>query len=201
MSFRQCFTFCLSGLCIFGRTASCVPTEAAFPPFRNTGNGLNIIAPKLLNNSACGELDSLADVLWERRRWPISNTLTLELNICKWKLDAETVQAVLAAAAVTVGKKSAAVVLDRTFIQKSSNKYNTLKFEITPDYFHSGLTWGDLAEILGDDGLPKFYDGTGWWRTLYFEVMHITKGEIGQGAVRRWWQLEPPEDNNGTAQG
>ena len=187
------------GLCIFGRTALCVPMEAAFPTFRNTDNGLNIIAPKLLNESACGELGSSADIVRERRRWPISETLSLELNICQWKLDAETVQAVLAAAAVTVGKKSAGAVLDKTFIQKSNNKYNTLKFEITPDHFRPGLTWADLAEILGDDGLPKFYDETRWWRTLYFEVMHTTKGEIGQGAVRRWWQLEPPRGNNGTA--
>ena len=201
MSFRQCFTFCLSGLCIFFRTALCVPTEAAFPPFRNIGNGLNVIAPKTLNTSACGELGSSADIVRERRRWPISEALSLELNICNWKLDAETVQAVLAAAAVTVGKKSAAVVLDRKFIQKSNNKYNTLNFEISPDHFHPGLTWADLAEILGDDGLPKFYDETRWWRTLYFEVMHTTKGEIAQGAVRRWWQLEPPKDINGTAQG
>ena len=198
MNFRQTVTVCLSGLCILGRTVFCVPTEAAISTLRNSGNGLSIVAPKLLNDSACGELDSSADFVRERRTWPISDTLFLTLNICNWKLDAETVQAVLDAAAATVGKRSATGVLDKTFIQKSTKKYETLKFEISPDHFNPGLTWADVGDILGDNGLPKFYDETRWWRALYFEVMHTTRGELGQGAVRRWWQLEPPKDDSGT---
>ena len=198
MNFRRIVTAYLSGLCILGRTVLCSPAEAAFSTFRNAGNGLSIITPKLLNDSACGELGSSADVLWERRTWPISDTLFLALNICSWKLDAETVQAVLDAAAVTVGKRSATGVLDKTFIQKSNKKYETLNFSVSPDHFNHGLTWADVGEVLGDNGLPKFYDETRWWRALYFEVIHTTRGELGQGAVRRWWQLEPPKDDSGT---
>ena len=198
MYFRQVVSACLSGLCILGRTALCVPTEATFSNLRNTSNDLSIVAPKLVNGSACGELGSSAETLWERRRWPIGDTLSLELIICNWKLEAEVVQAVLAAAAVTVGKRSAVGILDKTFIQKSNNKYNTLNFEISPDLFNPGLTWADAAEILGENGLPKFYDETRWWRALHFEVIHTTKGELGHGAVRRWWQLGPSKNNSGT---
>ena len=201
MKFRHSVTVCLSGLCILGRTAFCIPTEASFPNLRNTGNGLSIICPKLLNDSACDEPGFSADVVWERRKWQISDTLSLALNICSWKLDAELVQAVLAAAAVTVGKRSAVGILEKTFIQKSKNKYNTLNFEISPDHFNPGLTWADIAEILGDNGLPKFYDETRWWRMLHFEVIHTTKGELGHGAVRRWWQLERSKGNSSTAEG
>ena len=199
MIFRQSVTLGLSGLCILGRTALCAPTEAAYSTLLNSGNGLSIIAPKLLNDSACGELGSSADIVWERRTWPISDTLFLTINMCHWKLDAETVQAVLDAAAVAVGKRSATGVLDKTFTQKSNKKYETLNFSVSPDHFNPGLTWADVGEVLGDNGLPRFYDETRWWRALYFEVMHTTRGELGQGAVRRWWQLEPAKDDSGTA--
>ena len=196
--FRQPVTVGLGALCIFCHTTTtvfCAPTEPAFPALLNAANGLNIIAPKPLNHSICGQLDSLSTKYSvDKTFWSISDTLSLALVICNWSPDPDTIKAVLAAAATTVGKKPAAGLLDGTFTQRSKDKYNTLYFEITPDHFNKGLTWEDVAEVVGENGLPKFYEKTREWHTVYFDVVHYTRGELGQGTVRRWWQIQ---DGNG----
>ena len=50
--------------------------------------------------------------------------------------------------------------------------------------------------MVGEDGLEAFYEKyfekVRWWNTVYFTVVETGKGGrglLGQGAVRRWWQL------------
>lgn len=187
MQFCQCHTVCLSGLCIFWRTAFCAPTEPASSNTLHGGSGLSIVAPKPLNDSICSELGSVS---WHETTWTISDTpLSLVLHVCNWEINPDVILVVLEAAATTVGKKPAAVLLDQKFTQRSNNKYNTLYFEIGPEYFDKKLTWGDVGDVLGENGLHKFYEETEQWKTVYFTVVHTTKGELGQGAVRRWWHL------------
>ena len=134
-----------------------------------------------------------------RGTWKISDTMSLAITICSWKPDPATIQAVLVAAHAAIGKKPSAGLVDETFTQRSDNRYNTLLFEIIPRHVQSQLTWGDVGEVLGEHGLLEFYEETQWWNTIYFTLVDATRGVLGRGAVRRWWQLEVPESRNETA--
>lgn len=123
--------------------------------------------------------------------WTISDTLHLAVTICNWEPDPVTILAVLAAAESAIGKKSATALLEKRFVQKSSNKYNTLLLEIGPHSWERSITWGDVGEVLGKNGLVKFYEETGQWHTIYFDIVDKERGPLGRGAVRRWWQLAP----------
>ena len=187
MQFRQCLTVCLGGLGIFWRTAFCAPAQPASSSTLHAGNSFSIIAPKPLNGSVCNELGSLA---WHETTWKITDTpLSLDMVICNWELNPDVILVVLEAAATTVGKKPAAALLDKKFTQRSNNKYNTLYFEIGPGFIERKLSWGDVGDVLGENGLHKFYEETEQWNTAYFTVMHATRGELGRGAVRRWWHI------------
>lgn len=189
MHFRQCLTLCLSSLCIFWHAAFCAPTstEPASLHTLHGGSGFNIISPKPLNDSLCSALGSVS---WHETTWPISNTpLSLVLHVCNWELNPDIILVVLEAAATTVGKKPATTFLDKKFTQRSHNRYNTLYFEIGPGYVDRKLTWGDVGEVLGEEGLQRFYEEMEEWNTVYFTVMHGSRGELGRGAVRRWWHL------------
>ena len=206
MHFRQNVAVCLNCFFVFWGTAFCAPTQPAFPNLLNAGSGLTIPPQRPSNGSILGALCSSsighsAKVRTDDMTWHISDTLSLVLTICNWEPGPKTIRAVLAAADTAIGKKAAAGLLDQKFTQKSDNKYNTLLFEITPGHIYKRLTWGDVGEVLGENGLPKFYETTSLWHTIYFDVMHTTRGELGQGAVRRWWQLEPLNGRNGTAIG
>ena len=142
-------------------------------------------------------INSSAQISIDHTTWTISDSLSLVITICNWEPSPVTIVAVLAAALEVVGKKPATGLLDRKFTQRSQNKYNTLYFEISPDYDHKRLMWADVGEVLGSNGLPKFFETTHMWHTVYFDVKHSTRGIIGEGAIRRWWQLEPP--NVGTS--
>lgn len=131
--------------------------------------------------------------------WKISNTISLAITICNWEPSPSTIAAVLLAAATAVSKKPAAGLLEEKFIQRSGNKYNNLYFEISPGYIYRRLTWGDVEKVLGENGLLKFYEATNQWHTVYFDMFHTTRGELGKGAVRRWWQLEEVGGVNGIA--
>lgn len=188
---------CVSGFFIYWRTVISAPTQPAFSNELNAGSSSLIInLAKPLNDSVLSELNSSSvnDLTIDHMTWRISDTLSLAVTICNWGPDPATILKVLAAADTAVGKKLAAGLLDRKFTQKSDNKFNTLLFEITPGHIYRHLTWGDVGEVLGENGLPKFYHVTEQWHTIYFAVLHTTRGELGNGAVRRWWQLEPPDE-------
>ena len=205
MHLHQHVSACLCCFSIFWHAAFCAPTQPTISRALNAGNSLNIINPSsLVSDAICGEAASpstsnAAKVGIDRMTWQISETLSLALVICNWEPDPNTIQAVLRAAEAAVGKKPAAELLDRKFTQKSNNKYNTLLFEIRPDCTDKRLTWGDVGEVLGENGLLTFYVTTQLWHTVYFGVVHTTRGELGHGAVRRWWQLEPPNGANDTS--
>lgn len=192
---------CFSYLAIFSRTAFCAPTSPSLSILPNGGSSDLTLTPfsPINGSTLCGP-DSLsstgphgAAVDWVKGTWRISDTLSLAIIICNWAPDPATISAVLFAAAITVGKKPATALLEQKFTQKSDNKYNTLYFEIGPGHVaEKGLTWGVVGEVLGENGLGKFFETTGQWHTIYFGVVHATQGQLGEGAVRRWWQLELP---------
>ena len=188
---------------LYLESAVCAPTSSAFPILSDAGNDLALALSKPFNGSNLGAFrlssNYSAELGWEKTTWKISDTMSLDIVVCNWEPDPDTILVVLAAAETTVGKKPGATRLDKKFTQRSNNKYNTLYFEIRPDYGVPRLTWGDVAEVLGEDGLVKFYTTTNYWHTIYFNVKHTTRGELGSGAVRRWWQLTPPNNANSTA--
>lgn len=97
----------------------------------------------------------------------------------------------LAAAQNAAGKKPATTLLDKKFRIETGSRINTMIFEIGPDdWDYKRLTWADVAEVLGDDGLPKFFNQRQLWHCVYFDVMHSTRGKLGEGAVRKWYMLE-----------
>ena len=193
---------------IFSRTALGATTPPSLSILPNAGSSDLILAlPHGFNESTlCGSGPQSRShhgeaVGVDKGTWRISETLSLAIVICNWSPDPATIQAVLAAAALTVGKKPATALLEENFVQKSNNRYNTLYFEIGPgDVVEKRLTWGVVGEVLGEDGLAKFFETTRLWHTVYFGVMHATEGPLGNGAVRRWWQLELP-GGNGTLVG
>ncbi|KAL8718686.1 MAG: hypothetical protein Q9225_004205 [Loekoesia sp. 1 TL-2023] len=148
--------------------------DQSFSNLSSAGSDLTINLPQPFNACILGGLSSSftnysAEVGVDKMTWSISNTVFLALTICNWEPDPKTIQAVLATADTAVGKKPAAGLLEQKFTQKSDNKYNTLLFEITPGYIYKRLTWGDVAEVLGPNGLPKFYETTQQWHTVYFD--------------------------------
>lgn len=196
MHLHQRLAVCLGCISIFCRTAISAPTQPASSNLLHTGSNLSINLPRPFNNSLlCGlgssATNDLREVAIDHGTWSISDTLSLKVTICNWEPDPVTILAVLAAAESTVGKKPATNLLSQRFVQKSKNKYNTLLFEIAPHYVHKILTWSDVGEVLGKNGLLKFFEETGQWHTVYFDMIHTERGELGNGAVRRWWQLEP----------
>ena len=206
MHFLQRVAVCLCCLFLFLRTTLCGPTQPASSGLLTASSSLIISLPSPVNESAfcvigSSSKNSQGSVKWDKTTWTISDTLSLALTICNWEPDPKKIQAVLEAAAQAVGKKPATTLLEKKFTQKSNNKYNTLLFEITPGYVDKRLTWGDVGEVLGDNGLTTFFETTQQWHTVYFDVMHVTKGQLGNGAVRRWWQLEPPSSGNGAQVG
>ena len=186
-------------------TAISAPTRPVWPEPLSSGNDLcfpNLpgssgeLNPGTFNSSA---IKYSTEVGVAHTTWKISDTLSLAVTICNWEPSPDTIIAVLAEAATVVGKKPATGLLDRKFTQRSHNKYNTLYFEISPGYTYRHLTWGDVGELLGENGLIKFFETTRQWHTVYFDVLHTTRGELWQGAVRRGWQLQPSGRKNGTA--
>lgn len=130
--------------------------------------------------------------------WDITNTLYLTINIGPWRLSPERILETMEAAETAVGKKQGSVLLDGKFTQEQGSRVNTMLFEITPGLTDRLLTWADVAEVLGEDGLPGFFQQERYWYSTYFDVMHKERGKLGYGALRKWYQLEPPNGSNST---
>ncbi len=178
----------LFSILAFCSEISCAPNNRL-----NRGSDLSINLPNPLNVKNVGGLcptstNDPTGLGIEKTSWTISDSLTLAITICNWQPDPATILAVLAAAENAVGKKPLEGLLEKKYTVKSNNKYNTLYFEISPGWTGKKLTWGDVGDVLGENGLPKFFKETRWWHTIYFDVVHKTRGELGDGAVRRWWQ-------------
>ncbi|KAL8727564.1 MAG: hypothetical protein Q9166_005970 [cf. Caloplaca sp. 2 TL-2023] len=125
--------------------------------------------------------------------WSITDNLSLTINVGPWQLSPERILEALAAADTAIGKKPAARLLDGKFVQKTGSRINTLLFEIGPGFIDpKRLTWADVAQVLGENGLPKFFREEGYWVSTYFDVEDTRKGKLGEGVVRKWYQLELP---------
>ena len=122
--------------------------------------------------------------------WPITDILSLTINIGPWDLAPEKILHTLEAASNAVGKKRAEALLDGKFKLETGSRVNTMIFEISPGYIYKRLTWADVGEVLGENGLPKFFRETEEWHCAYFYVIDSARGNLGYGAVRKWYMLE-----------
>ena len=137
---QRAIAVCFGCLSLSARTAWSAPASPALSILSNAGSSEPILGlhSPVNESTLCGLGSSSSShhgaLGWDKETWRISETLSLALTICNWEPDPATIQAVLAAAALTVGKKPATTLLEKKFTQRSSNKYNTLYFEISPGF-------------------------------------------------------------------
>ena len=144
---------------------------------------IDTYATALSNHSATKLSEELAI-------WPLSDELSLVITICDWALDPKAILAVLTAAERTVGKRPAQGLVQERFTQKVGKSYNTLAFEVRPASTRpSHLTWDHVGEVLGENGLPKFFETGARWHTIFFMISKNGGGQLGSGSIKRWWQL------------
>ncbi len=197
------FFFALSCL------TSSAPTQSAFSNLPDAGSDLSITLPQTFNSSiglavaqrvntsdsnigfGSSSTNISTEVGYWTVTWSISNTISLTINIGAWVLSPEKILHTLEAAQIAVGKKQAAALLDRKFTQETGGRINTMIFEISPGWDYRRLTWADVGEVLGENGLPKFFQEKPEWHSAYFDVIDSIRGKLGYGAVRKWYMLEP----------
>lgn len=125
--------------------------------------------------------------------WTISATLSLTINVGNWELAPEKILQTLDAAQITVGKKQASALLEQKFTLETGSRINSMVFEIGPPigppWESTHLTWADVGEVVGEEGLVGFFKQTGNWHSVYFDVVDSRRGELGNGAVRKWYML------------
>lgn len=121
-------------------------------------------------------------------KWIISDTLHLQMNVGAWVLGPEKIVQTLVTAQERIGKKVATALLERKFKSETGSRMNTMIFEISPGWTDpKKLTWGDVGEVLGENGLPRFFEERQEWHSVYFDVHDSVRGMIGEGAVRKWY--------------
>ncbi|KAL8711389.1 MAG: hypothetical protein Q9220_004287 [cf. Caloplaca sp. 1 TL-2023] len=188
------FLLSCSALIALIQSAACNPLNPS-PPKSNLCTLPVISLPASFSSSSSSSssssllLPTTQNLTIDHTTWAISPSLALAITICNWEPSPATILATLSAALAAIGKKSAAQLVEKKFVQRSDNKYNTLYFEIGPGWERKVLTWADVGEVLNTErGLPRFFEETGSWHTIYFGVVHKERGVLGQGSVRRWWQ-------------
>ena len=194
------FLSCYFSFCLFVCSA---PAFSALPKVQTGNTNLSIIDSQTLNGSIGQELAHEANLSDSNTRlqslstnltvgagfWHITDTLSLRVEIGSWDFPPEKVLYLLEAAETTVGKKQATVLLDKTFSREKGSFFNTIVFEISPDKGYKRLTWGDVAEVLGTNGLPRFFLVSREWHNVYFDVIDLKRGDLGSGAVKRKWTI------------
>ncbi|KAL9136837.1 MAG: hypothetical protein Q9175_001962 [Cornicularia normoerica] len=188
--------------------ASSAPTQSAFSNLPDASNDLSNILPQTLSSpirpevaqrvntsdsnigSGSSSTNLTTGVGYWTVTWSISDTLSLTINVGAWVLSPEKILHTLEAAQTAVGKKQAAALLDGKFTQQTGSRINTMVFEISPGWDYRRLTWADVGEVLGEDGLPKFFREKQEWHSAYFDVVHSVRGKLGYGAVRKWYMLD-----------
>ncbi len=215
MHLRQRVAASLSTFFALSWLTSSAPAQSAFSNLPDGGSDLFIAPPQTFNISIgpdrtqrVNASDSRTgfsplstslstEVGYWTTTWPISaTTLSLNISIGPWELAPEKIVQTLEAAQNAVGKKPAGALLEKKFKQETGSRINTMIFEISPGYIYRRLTWGDVGEVLGDNGLPKFFQETEEWHSAYFKVIDSVRGELGNGAVRKWYMLEPVGGTN-----
>jgi len=206
MYFDQLVTVCLSYFFVFGHTISSAPAHSVSSEQPDVHVNLPSDVQTPFNRSTIDSGSSLAKyspkLEFTTVTWPITDTLSLKANIGPWQLSPDRILETLKTAATTVGKKRAEPLLEKKFTQEQGSRINTMLFEIGPAYEVKQLTWADVGEVLDEEkGLPKFFEEYGVWTSTYFDVIDSVRGKLGEGAVRKWYQLEPPIIGNGTVVG
>ena len=128
--------------------------------------------------------------------WYITDTLTLNIEIGEWRLSESKVMEALEAANAAIGKKVGSSPLDEPFIQKTGGRINTMLFEIRSESTDQSLTWAQVGEVLGANGLPSYFRAYDIWRSTFFDVVDSERGKIGHGALRKWYMVESPRQGN-----
>lgn len=157
------------------------------------------------NTSGVGQLTGVNSLSSWELEWHISDTLYLEIFVSDWDLKPASIVEVLDATESALGKKVATGLLEEKFTQKTGSVMNTMVFSVTPNKNNARLRWGDVAELIGKDGLPHFYQmefgGRETWRSVVFDIFDTERGgNIGSGYLRKWWMvaLEGGGVGNGT---
>ena len=136
--------------------------------------------------------------------WEITSTLSLKLRVSPREISQERVMRILELADTAAGKKPGLGLLEKRFKVQEGSGLDKMIFEIAP-YYNAPrlLTWAEVAEILGEKGLPTFFRVYEVSTTTYFEVIDGAKGKLGDGAVRMWYHIQEPYmgKNNGSAHG
>ena len=168
---------------------------------QEVNNSLAINVPKPVNISFSGTgcnssfTNLTTEVDYWTTTWTITPTLSLIINVGAWELSPEKILQTLDAAQTTIGKKTASTLLDGKFTQETGSRINTMVFEIRPPIGPSWevkhLTWADVGEVVGEKGLMGFFKQTNEWHSVYFDVVDSRRGKLGNGAVRKWYMLEP----------
>ena len=205
----------LTLLLAFSSLTSSAPPQSAFSDVPSSNSDHFVALPQSFNNSArlavaervnvsfpdIGHGSSLtnlsAEVNYWTVTWTISDTLYLTINVGAWELAPEKILQTLEAAEISVGKQQASALLDGKFTQETGSRINSMIFEISPPRHNTRLTWADVGDILGENGLIKFFKEKQEWHSVYFDVIDKRRGELGQGAVRKWYMLEPSRNVTG----
>ena len=208
MHFHRRVAAFLSSFVVLSCLTSSAPTQSASSYLPDAGDDLSITLPQILNSSiglelaqrvntsdsntgsASSSTNLSTDVGYWTVTWSISATLSLTINVGAWVLAPEKILHTLEAAQNAVGKKPAAALLDGKFTQETGSRINTMIFEISPGWDYRRLTWADVGEVLGENGLPKFFNEKQEWHSAYFDVIHSVRGKLGYGAVRKWYMLD-----------
>ncbi len=214
MHLRQRVAASLSTFFALSWLTSSAPAQSAFSNLPDGGSDLFIAPPQTFNisigpdgaqrinasDSRTGFVPPSTNISTEvDYTWPIfGTTLSLNISIGPWELAPEKIVQTLEAAQTAVGKKQAGALLEKKFKQETGSRINTMIFEISPGYIYRRLTWADVGEVLGDNGLPRFFQEMEEWHSAYFKVIDSVRGELGNGAVRKWYMLDPVGGTNST---
>lgn len=198
----------LSFFIVLSCLTSSAPTQSAFSYLPHVGNDVSITLAQTSNISSGPEVAQRAntsdsnvgsgssptnlstEVGYWTVTWSISDTLSLTINVGAWVLSPDKILHTLEAALIEIGKKEAAALLDGKFSKETGSRINTMIFEISPDWDYKRLTWADVGEVLGENGLPKFFEEKQEWHSAYFDVIDSVRGKLGYGAVRKWYMLD-----------
>lgn len=219
MYFHRRVAASLSFFFAFSCLTLSAPTQSAFSNLPDASSDLSVTLTQTFNSTIGPEIahrvntsdpnigfgssstNLSTEVSYWTMTWSISNTLSLTINVGAWVLSPEKILHTLEAAHIAVGKKQAAALLDGKFTQETGTRINTMIFEISPGWDYRRLTWADVGEVLGENGLPKFFQEKQEWHSAYFDVIDSIRGKLGNGAVRKWYMLESVGDANSTGLG
>ena len=171
-----------------------IPNVVTADHANQTNSILALQTQNTINNSATAQPGNLSSLSSWELEWHISSTLSLDIYVGDWTLNPASIVQVLDAAENALGKKVASALVEEKFSQKTGSVMNTMVFAVTPNKKNARLKWGDVTQLLGTAGLPRFFQEefgeAEKWRNVVFDVNDKERGKIGSGYVRKWWMVE-----------